>query len=102
MESTWLKVGDVLPQSGQEVLTYYYDEPFELEQFEVFTYFKKGDKVYFEEVNNRDMLGQILGKYARTLEEDGFYIYDSVDGINNKWRKHADIITHWQPLVRPL
>lgn len=96
MKNSWLKVDGSLPASGEEVLTYFYDEPYEVEQFQVLTYYTKGDKFSCEDIGNSDLLGQILGKYDRPVEEDGFYIYE-----NGKWRKHANIITHWQPLSKP-
>ncbi|MGS0745572.1 DUF551 domain-containing protein [Syntrophomonas erecta subsp. sporosyntropha] len=36
-------------------------------------------------------------KYVPT---EGFYIYDSTNK-KNPYRKHANIITHWQPLPEP-
>lgn len=101
MEINWINTKEALPESNQEVLTYFYDEPYGVDQFQILTYYKKGDKFSCEDIANNDLLGQVLGKYDRTVEEDGFYIYDSVDGDRNKYRKHADVITHWQPLLSP-
>ena len=33
--------------------------------------------------------------------QDGFYIYDSAGSEEARFRKHADVITHWQPLPEP-
>lgn len=96
MNASWLTVKDKLPESGEEVLIYYYDEPYEIDVFLVLTYYRKGYKLTCEDITNGDLLGQILGKYDREVEEDGFYIYD-----NGRFRKHVDVITHWQPLLKP-
>ena len=38
----------------------------------------------------------------RTIEQDGFYIYDSVDDTGLcRWRRHSDVITHWARIVPP-
>ena len=34
-------------------------------------------------------------------EEDGFYMVEPDQNGDVAYRKHADVITHWQPLVGP-
>jgi hypothetical protein len=94
----WIKVEDKLPESGQEVLTYYFDKPFELDQINLLTYFKKGavtdSAPLHPDIDNPEerLLDAIFGGRKIKAKEDGFYLCE--DG----WRKHADVITHWMPL----
>ena len=93
----WTSVKDGLPESGQRVLVYYYDKPFELHQFELLEYFKKCDvmsEVPFD--SDYEGIDRIIDLFFSNkvikAREDGFYF------ISNGYRKHADCITHWMPL----
>ncbi|MBU5594894.1 hypothetical protein KQI76_06925 [Amphibacillus sp. MSJ-3] len=77
------------PKNGQEVLVYWYEEDYETEQIHILTYFEKGTVIEDPAVEV-----VLTGKGTKVIaDSDGFYIYE-----NSKWRKHADLITHWQPL----
>ena len=99
----WIKIKDELPESKQEVLVYWCDEPFgNIHQIHLLTYFKKGDDIGWEfkdEIANPEarLLDAISNRNNRILaEEDGFYICEG-----ETHRRHADIITHWMPLPKP-
>jgi hypothetical protein len=98
MQNKWIGVKDRLPESGQEVLVYWYDKPYEVHQIHMLSYFKKGDVIdniidYREKSPQKRLLDTLFNPNNEIkAPEDGFYIYDG------NWRKHADIITHWMPL----
>jgi hypothetical protein len=94
----WVKVTEELPDSGQEVLTYYFDEPFEIDQYNLLQYFREGDVLddapLHPDLENPEerLLDAIFGGRKIRAKEDGFYF------IEDGYRKHADCITHWMPL----
>lgn len=98
MQNKWISIKDRLPESGQEVLVYWYDEPFEVHQMYILTYFKKGCVIdtfinRAEKSPEKRLLDTLFNPENEIkAPEDGFYIYDG------DWRKHAYIITHWMPL----
>lgn len=101
----WIKTSETLPKPGKEVLTFHCDSDFGLELKEILTYFKKGDIMLtlMSETGNSPqeiLLNTINGQGVDILaEEDGFYIFDSVDGVRDcSYRKHGGNITHWQLL----
>ena len=46
MKKEWISVNDKLPESGQEVLTYFYDKVSERDEISILTYFKEGTVMY--------------------------------------------------------
>lgn len=106
MKENWIKVSEKLPEDGQEVLTYYFDRSFGIKQFGVFIYHKKGSvigsKLYREGKTPQDnLIKNILESSEIIAEEDGFYFLSCDENGDALYIKHADIITHWQPLVEP-
>lgn len=99
--SRWIPVSEMLPESGQEVLIYYYDEGYEIHQTYIVNYFCKGavmdETVDYSIESPEERLLDSLFNPANQIKapEDGFYVYES------QWRKHANIITHWMPLPEP-
>lgn len=100
----WISVKDELPQNGQEILTYYYDKAFDIHQIYTLEYFYKGTVMDYNisnkfESDKLNLLDTILN-HDNDIKapEDGFYIFDNIDGKNCGYRKHADVITHWMPL----
>jgi len=90
----WISVQDKQPKSGQDVLVYWWDEPYEIHQIHLLTYWRKGD------VMDESLVGLISGEEGQILApEDGFYIYEGDE--DRPWRQHADLITHWMPLPNP-
>ncbi len=97
----WVNIKEKLPESGQEVLVYWWDKGAKIHQIYTATYFKENDvmdtvipdKYDMPEKNLLDAL--FNPKNEIRAPEDGFYIYD------NGFRKHAEVITHWQPLPKP-
>jgi hypothetical protein len=102
----WISIDERLPESGQEVLIYYYDKDYEIHQTYIVEYFEKGDimdtiipdKYDTPEKNFLDSL--LNPENEIRAPEDGFYIYDGSD-MKSPYYKHADVITHWQPLPEP-
>jgi hypothetical protein len=100
----WIEIKERLPESGQEVLVYWWDKGFDIHQIHTATYFKKGGvmdtvipkKYDMPEKNLLDALFNPENEIK--APEDGFYIYDY---IRDGFRKHADVITHWQSLPKP-
>lgn len=108
----WNNVKDKLPESGQQVLAYYY-EPIDdndgIDQCGVFTYYKAG-AILDNEISpeERKAIARTKGSQSERLlallfasrkvmaKEDGFYMYDTnKDGLG-EWRRHNDDITHWR------
>ena len=104
----WISVNSKLPESGQEILTYYHDVASERDQIDLLTYFKKDAVMYnkidrdVEKTKAQRMLSTIFNKSLEIkAEEDGFYIYEWGEDGDTCCRKHDDSITHWQPLPEP-
>lgn len=101
--SGWISVKKKLPESGQEVLIYFKSGE-DCHNREVLTYFKKGAPMQNifdmdEELKAAERLlsAIFMDNYSRA-PEDGFYILADNGSGNMFYRKHADVITHWQPL----
>jgi hypothetical protein len=108
MEKGWVKVNGNLPESGQEVLTYYYNGASERDQIDILQYFKKGDVLYTkidrdpQKPKAKRFLNTLFNKDLEVIaEEDGFYIYEWNEVGDTDCRKHANIITHWKALPEP-
>lgn len=110
----WTPVSEWCPASGQEVLAYFNDTPYDIDQYCMVTYFRKGDILHGEmpynervalskTINNpvNRLLTAMFADRERPAPEDGFYIYDVGPDGYGEWRRHADIITHWMPLTAP-
>ncbi|MDR1630061.1 MAG: hypothetical protein LBS36_07615 [Oscillospiraceae bacterium] len=90
------------PKSGQEVLVLLGDD----QDVDLVTYYRKGAPLSDEGPSRGDtgtgrLLDAIFQPPMRYAEADGFYLYDTAPDGYNKWRRHADIITHWQPVPAP-
>ncbi len=102
----WISVKEKLPEGKQDVLVYWYEKPFDIHQVELLTYFKKDDPMDWETCTEYDTLEknllETIASSRRIIRapEDGFYIYEA-EGEADGYRRHADIITHWQPLPEP-
>lgn len=98
MQNKWISIKDRLPKSGQQVLAYWYDKPYEVHQIHMVSYFKKRHVMdtfvnHTEKSPQKRLLDTLFNPNNEIkAPEDGFYIYDG------DWRKHADVITHWMPL----
>ena len=104
----WISVKNKLPESGQDILTYYYDDAAERDQIDILTYFKKDAVMYVkidrdvEKTKEQRVLSTLFNKNLEVKAvEDGFYIYEWNEVGDTVCRKHADVITHWQPLPDP-
>lgn len=104
----WIPVAERLPDSGQPVLVYWYEPDYEVHQTHICEYYRKGDVVEDEidlmgDTPDERLLDVVLGgRGNKIIEQDGFYIFDCVDGTGMcKWRRHSDCITHWMPLPEP-
>lgn len=110
----WISIKGELPESGQQVLAYFYDTPYEIDQFCTLTYFHKGDALENEMPHTERealaktksdpadrLLTAIFANRTQCAPENGFYIYDVGPDGYCRWRKHADVITHWAELVAP-
>jgi hypothetical protein len=104
----WISVHDELPESGQRVLTYYYDNSFELHQIDLLEYHEKGSVMGTK--SDRDPNHTTKERLFNTLfnndydivaPEDGFYISEYDENGDVCYRKHKDCITHWQLLPQP-
>lgn len=100
----WIKVEDRLPEGKQEVLTYLYEADYEVENFEVFNYFKVGDVmddcVLDFNIENPEarLLDALFDKTERTTlicKEEGFYF------LNDGWVRHKGV-SHWAELIAPV
>lgn len=103
--SGWISVKERLPENGQEVLTYYFDESYDIHQISILDYFRAGavmdELVDYSIESPEKRILDVLFNPNRQVKapEDGFYVNDEAEETH--WRKHADIITHWQPLPTP-
>lgn len=103
----WIKVQDATPENAQEVLTYYFDEGYDIHQFGVLEYYTKGTVIDTKICRDGSSVVERLMKTMFEAEEiiaeeDGFYIVDHDQNGDIAYRRHADIITHWQPLGAPI
>jgi hypothetical protein len=101
----WIPVTEGLPDSGERVLVYWYEPDYEVHQTHICEYYRKGDVVEDEvepmgDTPDERLLDVVLGgRGNKIIEQDGFYVFDCVDGTGMcKWRRHSDCITHWMPL----
>lgn len=104
----WIPVTERSPYSGQSVLVYWYESEYEVHQTHICEYYRKGDVVEDEfepmgDTPDERLLDVVLGgRGNKIIEQDGFYVFDCVDGTGMcKWRRHSDCITHWMPLPKP-
>lgn len=104
----WIPVTERLPYSGEPVLVYWYEPDYEVHQTHICEYYRKGDVVEDEvepmgDTPDERLLDVVLGgRGNKIIEQNGFYIFDCVDGTGMcKWRRHSDCITHWMPLPEP-
>lgn len=101
----WIPASEKLPDSGQEVFACYFDACAEDWQYEVVTYYRKGDPLYDEYLPDGDtgeerLLNAMFHPRARDAEEDGFYMYACWEGEYCRWRKLTGI-SHWKLPVPP-
>lgn len=105
MEKDWVKVEERKPLSGQTVLAFYYDADSELEQFELVTYHEVGSVLGIKlcrcESKLETLLKNILDAEEVIAEEEGFYFTEYGEDGGIEFKKHADIFSHWKPLVAP-
>lgn len=87
----WIDIKYEQPENGQDVLVYWYEKDYEVEQVHILTYFKK-DTVIEEPYLAAALKGE---GFVTIANKDGFFICE-----NGKWRYHADLVTHWQPLPK--
>lgn len=106
MHKGWIRLKDATPENGQKVLTYYFDEGDDKDEFSVLGYYKKGTvistKICREGNSPEERLLKTMFDGEKIIaEEDGFYMVEPDQNGDIAYRKHADVITHWQPLVGP-
>lgn len=104
MKEAWISLEDRKPKNGETVLAFYYDVDFDIEQFEVMTYHQKGSVVGAKMQVGEGvevLLKNLLHAEEIIAEEEGFYFGQYDAGGSIEFKKHADIVTHWQPLVAP-
>lgn len=111
-ETKWYPVKERLPESGEEVIAYYwyaYDEDDGFPTCVICTYYKAGD-ILKNEMPYKERLNQMAKKASAVeqlftllfetrnvpAERDGFYFYDVNSEGLTEWRRHSDIITHWR------
>mgnify|MGYP000933557816 CR=1 FL=1 len=101
-QNRWIDVKGALPESGQDVLIYFYDGTYEMHQIYIVTYFRQGDVMdnLVSDIDGTEaeiILDTLFNpKNAVIAPVDGFYIYE-----NGCYRRHSDVITHWMPLPEP-
>lgn len=108
LNNGWISIKDNLPNDKQQVLTYYYDKPYDLHQIDMLTYYKKGTLMGIKtDKNKTHMLKERLYNflynkdYEIVAKEDGFYISEWDEEGDICFRRHSDCITHWHPLPEP-
>lgn len=111
-ETKWYPVKERLPESGEEVIAYYwyaYDEDDGFPTCVICTYYKAGDilknempyeerlKVAMSKSTDAERVMSMLFETRNVpAERDGFYFYDVNSEGLTEWRRHSDIITHWR------
>ena len=104
----WISVNSKLPESGQEVLTYFYDNVSERDSISLLTYFEEGAVMYRR--IDRDPRKTKAQRFMSTLynedleikaEEDGFYEYEWDEKGDICARLIKDFTTHWRELPDP-
>lgn len=103
MNNQWISVNDRLPEHKQEVLTYYYDEDFDIERKEILTFCQRGDVLDTPiDLSGKTVEERFFNNFINPkiiiAPKDGFYISEIGKDGNLHYRRHADIITHWMPL----
>lgn len=105
MSKEWISIKDSLPESGQEVLIYYYDKFSKRAEIHLLTYFNKGSITYTKIDRSHDkskaerLISTLFNSEMEVRAgEDGFYIFEWDNTGNTCCRKHIDVITHWMPL----
>jgi hypothetical protein len=111
-ETKWYPVKERLPESGEEVIAYYwnaYDEDDGFPTCVICTYHKAGD-ILENEMPYKERVAVSMGKATGIerlfsllfetrnvpAERDGFYFYDVNSEGLMEWRRHNDEITHWR------
>lgn len=111
-ETKWYPVSERLPESGEQVIAYYWEEYDENEGYPtcvICTYYKAGD-ILENEMPYKERLAVFMGKATGMgrlfsllfetrdvpAERDGFYFYDVNGEGLMEWRRHNDVITHWR------
>ena len=103
----WISVKDQLPESGQEVLAYFYDTVSERDSISLLTYFKEGEVMYRR--IDRDPRKTKAQRFMNTLygkdldvkaKEDGFYEYEWDEKGDTCARLIRDFTTHWMELPK--
>lgn len=118
-ETKWYPVSERLPESGEQVIAYYWEEYDENEGYPtcvICTYHKAGDILENEMpyadkfYKYKERLNQMAKKASAVeqlftlmfetrnvpAERDGFYFYDVNGEGLMEWRRHNDVITHWR------
>lgn len=124
MKKQWIAVTERLPRSGQEVLAgwrestnFFTDtgrtnangeaemEPDYFSQYVLVEYYRAGDTVIEEEPKRpgetptQRLLRVLKQKPNRTIERDGFYLYQPGKNGLCVYQRHGDYITHWMELT---
>lgn len=111
-ETKWYPVKERLPESGEEVIAYYwyaYDEDDGFPTCVICTYYKAGDilenempyeerlKVAMSKSTDAERVMSMLFETRNVPAElDGFYFCDVNSEGLMEWRRHNDVITHWR------
>ena len=106
MHKGWIKLKDATPENGQKVLTYYFDDGDDKDGFSVLGYYTKGTVISTKTCREGNspverLLKEIFDGEKIIAEEDGFYMAALDQNGDIVYLRHADTITHWQPLVGP-
>ena len=110
--NAWVPVSERLPESGERVIAYYWEEYDENEGYPtcvICTYYKAGDilenempyeerlKVAMSKSTDAERVMSMLFETRNVpVERDGFYFCDVNSEGLMEWRRHNDIITHWR------